>query len=82
MTTQLQIVYISCTTPTGTMYFNPMTLTAYEIFHEKLTKAVNDTMPIKKVKINKRKLSKPWITKGLLTSIAYKKNSMYKRINH
>ena len=55
------------------------TETAYEIFHEKLTKAVNDTMPIKKVKINKRKLSKPWITKGLLTSIAHK-NSMYKRL--
>ena len=35
------------------------TETAYEIFHEKLTKAVNDTMPIKKIKINKRKLSKP-----------------------
>ena len=32
------------------------TETAYEIFHEKLTKAVNDTMPMKKLKINKRKL--------------------------
>ena len=36
-------------------------------------------MTAKKIKINKRKLSIPWTTKGLLASIAYK-HSMYKRL--
>jgi hypothetical protein len=53
--------------------------TAYNTFQERLTIVVNDTMPLKRRKINKKKLLKPWITKGLLTSIAHK-NTMYKQL--
>ena len=53
--------------------------TAYNTFQERLTIVVNDTMPLKRRKINKKKVLKPWITKGLLTSIA-QKNTMYKQL--
>ena len=53
--------------------------TAYDIFQGKLSKVINDTMPMQRHKINNKKSLKPWITKGLLVSIA-NKNAMYKRL--
>ena len=41
----------------------------YNIFHERFNNAVNEYMLLQHIKFNNKNLGKPWITKGLLTSI-------------
>jgi hypothetical protein len=53
--------------------------TAYNIFLHKFSSVVNETMPLKQIKKNDKTYAKPWITKGLLTSII-NKNKLYKKI--
>ena len=50
---------------------------AYDIFICKLNHAINENMPLKKLKLNKKKMNKPWLTRDLLNQIC-EKNEMYK----
>lgn len=51
---------------------------AYDIFLNQLNYLINDTIPLKKIEENKYH-EKPWITKGLRTSII-NKNQLYKQM--
>ena len=52
---------------------------AYDIFICKLNHVVNDNMPLKKLKLNKKNINKPWITRDILNQIR-EKNEMYKKL--
>ena len=51
---------------------------AYTTFHTKFTEIYNSCFPIKKRKIKRGGIHKPWLSKGLLKSIK-KKNVLYRR---
>jgi hypothetical protein len=53
--------------------------TAYNIFLQTFSNVVNETLPLKQIKENNKNYTKPWITKGFLTSII-NKNKLYKKI--
>ena len=52
---------------------------AYDIFICKLNHVINENMPLKKLKLNKKKMNKPWLTRDLLIQIC-EKNEMYKKL--
>ena len=52
---------------------------AYDIFICKLNHVINENMPLKKLKLNKKNMNKPWLTRDLLNQIC-EKNEMYKKL--
>ena len=55
----------------------PDTDTAYELFINKLIYLYEKNIPLVRIKKNKRKLQRPWITKGIMRSIKTR-NQLYK----
>ena len=51
---------------------------AYDIFLNKLMYYYNKNIPLVRIKLNKNKAKKPWITRGILRSIATR-NRLYKK---
>ena len=51
---------------------------AYSSFFNEFSKTYINCFPLKKIKSGRSKISKPWLSKGLLNSIK-KKNRLYKR---
>lgn len=50
---------------------------AYDVFIDKFSSIYNKSLPNQSTKLNKRKLNKPWITKGIIRSINIR-NKRYK----
>ena len=54
---------------------------AYDIFICKLNHVINENMPLKKLKLNKTKMNKPWLTRDLLNKYA-RKMKCTKKLKH
>ena len=71
---KLQLENVNWTDITG--YVDPSE--AYRVFLDKYISLYKKCFPLKKVKVRKYNLLKPWLSKGLLKSLR-KKNTLYKR---